>query len=211
MGNYFLNEPTLISFISKESIDDCEWLVHGKRVGGYVRSLLQGMSHHGVYKDQFLESEIEMMASAAQLHDIGKVKISTQILNHTGVLPINYFDVIKGHANAGQIILANFATKVPHLQSYLDIAIQMAASHHERWDGLGYPMQLKGTNIPMVGRIVAIADVYDALISARSYKDGWSHGDVYREIVQGCGIRYDPNLVDIFKHCADHFLELSGQ
>lgn len=203
------DEPALLNLYSKESVADFEWLIHGRRVRRYVRSLFEGISLQGLYEDQFASSDIEMIADAAQFHDIGKINVLPHILNHKGALPTDYLDAIKQHSADGETILSGITQDAPHLEAYIDMAIKIASTHHERWDGLGYPKGLSGAQIPLVGRVVAIADIYDALVSSRSYKEGWSHLDACKEIIGQAGTRYDPKLIEIFKQRTDHFLELS--
>jgi response regulator RpfG family c-di-GMP phosphodiesterase len=205
-----LKTPVIAEIIDTAVDGNIEWLTHGIRVKGYVRCLLQRMMMQDLYREFILDSDIELIVSATQLHDIGKVDIPLHILNHLGVLPKEYFEIIKGHSIGGEAILRQVCATSVDFRDAFGIATQMAGSHHERWDGLGYPRGLSGDDISLVGRVVSIADTYDALVSARSYKAGWSHEDACREIIASRGMRYDPGLIDIFLLEKDHFHSLSS-
>ena len=138
------------------------------------------------------EEEQEEIYYAAQLHDLGKVGISDQIINKSGQLTLEEFEVMKTHTTIGYDILKNRSSK------YLKKGGIVALSHHERYDGLGYPNGLKGNEIPIEGRIVAIADVFDALLMKRSYKNSWSIEEAIDYIKGKRGTQFDPYLVDIY-------------
>lgn len=138
------------------------------------------------------EEEQEEIYYAAKLHDLGKVGISDQLINKSGQLTLEEFEVMRTHTTIGYDILKNSRSK------YLKKGGIVALSHHERYDGLGYPNQLKGNEIPIEGRIVAIADVFDALLMKRSYKDSWSIEEATDYIKGKRGTQFDPYLVDIY-------------
>lgn len=129
---------------------------------------------------------------AAPLHDIGKIGIADAILGKPGKLTPEEFDVMRGHVTIGAKILADGTSDL------VRVAEQIARSHHERWDGTGYPNRLKGEAIPIEARIVAIADVFDALTSERPYKKAWPVAAAYEEVVKGSGSHFDPACVDAF-------------
>lgn len=157
---------------------------HVVRVAKYSKLLARavGMS----------EEEQEEIYYAAQLHDLGKVGISDQIINKSGQLTLEEFEVMKTHTIIGYDILKNRSSK------YLKKGSIVALSHHERYDGLGYPNGLKGNEIPIEGRIVAIADVFDALLMKRSYKNSWSIEEAIDYIKGKRGTQFNPYLVDIY-------------
>ena len=157
---------------------------HVVRVAKYSKVLAKalGMS----------EEEQEEIYYAAQLHDLGKIGISEELINKNGQFTIEEYEVIKTHTTIGYDILKNRSSK------YLKKGGIVALSHHERYDGLGYPNGLKGNEIPIEGRIVAIADVFDALLMKRSYKDSWSIEDAIDYIKEKRGTQFDPYLVDIY-------------
>jgi putative two-component system response regulator len=159
---------------------------HTKRVG-YVTGLVAaalGLS----------AEEVELVERAATLHDIGKIGVSDTILLKPGPLTPEEFDVMRKHTIIGAGILSG--SNVPVLQTAGDIAI----SHHERWDGSGYPEGRKGERIPLVGRIVAIADLFDALTHERPYKKAWTRADALAEIQSQSGRQLDPGVVAAFMH-----------
>jgi len=157
---------------------------HGKRVSEMSARIAQAMN---------LDSEtINLIRYGSLLHDIGKVGIPDAILLKRGSLLADEYDVMKRHAEIGGKLLANSRSR------FLQVAHEIALSHHERWDGTGYPRGLKGEDIPLSGRIVAIADVFDALTSERVYRDALSIRDAVAEIARGTGSQFDPNLVGVF-------------
>ena len=138
------------------------------------------------------ESEITMLRQAARLHDIGKVAVPDSVLLKPGKLTKEEFDVIKRHTVVGAEMLAQSSTPL------LRMAEKIALSHHERWDGRGYPQKLSGDIIPIFARIVTVADVFDALTSERPYKKAWAAEDAITEIKRCTGSQFDPNVVDGF-------------
>ncbi|WP_044564573.1 HD domain-containing phosphohydrolase [Azospirillum sp. B4] len=139
----------------------------------------------------WLEPDAELLASAAPLHDIGKVAIPDAILLKPGKLNDAEWEVMKTHADAGASILRD--SKIP----VLDLAAEVAVAHHEKWDGSGYPNGLAGEAIPLSGRIVALADVFDALLSRRPYKEPWTPEQVTEHLRKEAGRHFDPKLVDL--------------
>ena len=137
--------------------------------------------------------DVEMMRMAAPLHDVGKIGIPDGILLNDGPLTPTEFEVMKTHCSIGADILSG--TQVPLLR----MAAEIAMSHHERWDGLGYPSGLAGQAIPASGRIVAVVDTYDALTHPRPYKEAWSGDEALADIVRGSGERFDPEVVEAFR------------
>ena len=138
------------------------------------------------------QEQIELIRQAAPLHDVGKIGISDMILLKPGKLTFTEFEQIKAHTIIGGRILTG--SSFPLLQT----AEQIALYHHERWDGTGYPHGLKGEKIPLVGRIVALADVFDALTNERPYKRAWSLEEAATEIMRQRGRQFDPAVVDAF-------------
>ena len=133
-----------------------------------------------------------MLRHASAMHDIGKIGIPDRILLKPGKLDSQEWEVVKAHTTAGAQILAESSN--PLVQMARDIAM----SHHERWDGSGYPAGLKGEEIPVAARICAVVDVYDALLARRSYKEAWTAQQALAEIRQGSGTHFDPKLVVAF-------------
>jgi response regulator RpfG family c-di-GMP phosphodiesterase len=129
---------------------------------------------------------------AAPLHDVGKIAIPDSILLKPGRLSAAEFEVVKTHAEAGARVLAEADSEL------LEVAESIARSHHERWDGGGYPDGLSGGDIPLVGRLVHVADVFDVLVHERPYKDAFSVEDAAKEITGGAGSQFDPEIVEAF-------------
>jgi putative two-component system response regulator len=159
---------------------------HTQRVGRMAAQLAQiiGLS----------ETEIALIKRAAPLHDVGKIGIPDSILLKPDRLTTEEFDVIKTHTTIGAAIMAR------HHTSLLQDASKIALNHHERWDGRGYPNGLSGEEIPLAGRIVAVADVFDALTNNRPYKNAWPVEQAIAEIQQQGGKQFDPNVVEAFSY-----------
>ena len=169
---------------------------HTLRVGKYSRILAAGLG--------LPDELVNMIEKAAPLHDIGKISIPDSILLKPGKLTEKEFDVMKSHAFCGEKLLAGDPSFL------LKIASTIAGSHHEKWDGSGYPRGLSGESIPIEGRIVAIADVFDALVTQRPYKAAWSVEDAIEYIVNQSGKCFDPELVNVFISKADNFIEVKN-
>jgi putative two-component system response regulator len=170
---------------------------HIERITSYIRLLLEAMLERKVYFDEIVQWDLEMILLSTRLHDIGKIVITDIILNKPGRLTAEEFDTIKNHVTAGEKIINNIIA-ISGDDIFLQYAKWFTAYHHERWDGLGYPYGLKGEEIPLHGRIMAIADVYDALVSNRPYKQAFTHEDAKKIMIENKGKHFDPKLVDIF-------------
>lgn len=167
---------------------------HVKRVAGYARIVGQE-----VISDT---RTLDMLFHAAPLHDIGKVGIPDSILLKPGKLTAEEWLIMKDHTGIGEKILANCEGRI------LRTGAIIAKSHHEKFDGSGYPAGLLGSTIPLIGRIVAIADVFDALTTVRPYKKAWSHDKAFELILSERGAQFDPELVDIFLANTDQVIEI---
>jgi len=183
---------------------------HIERTTKYIRLLLDTMIKQGVYTDELKNWDLEVAISSARLHDIGKIIITDFILNKPGSLTKDEFDKIKTHAAEGERIINNIIAESGD-ETFLQYAKMFAGYHHERWDGKGYPYGLKGEEIPLQGRIMAVADVYDALVSKRSYKKAFSHNDALEMIKESSGTHLDPALVNIFLMCEKEFEAVSNE
>ena len=184
---------------------------HILRTQHYVKRLAEGLRELGHYVDDLSNSAIEHMANAAPLHDIGKVGIPDHILKKEGSLDADEWAIMQTHASLGENVLK--AAKLDDAKSakVLDAAIEIAGSHHENWDGTGYPKGLKGQDIPLSARIMSLADMYDALVSERIYKKKWSHEDACQEIIQNKGKRFDPAVVEAFIKEQEYFNEIASR
>ncbi|WML57535.1 HD-GYP domain-containing protein [Neobacillus sp. PS2-9] len=157
---------------------------HSERVASYALELARAT-------ERYSEEELKSFEFACLLHDIGKIHIPDQILMKPTKLTNEEYEIIKSHTNVG----AEAVSKVIQLNS----SIEVIRSHHERWDGKGYPDQLKGENIPFLARVAAVADAFDAMTSNRSYRYALSIEEAYKRIVDGRGTQFDPELVDLFQ------------
>jgi HD-GYP domain-containing protein (c-di-GMP phosphodiesterase class II) len=182
---------------------------HIIRTQNYVRSLALRLRMMGHYVKELNDQCIDTLYKAAPLHDIGKVGIPDNILNKMGRLSDEEWRVMKSHAAIGEAVLASADIDVGGDHGVVKKAIQIAGGHHEKWDGTGYPRGLKGNEIPLAARIMALADVYDALVSERVYKSGWSHEDAVKEIVSKSGTHFDPLVVDALIEEQFNFQEIT--
>jgi hypothetical protein len=184
---------------------------HILRTQHYVKKLAQRLKEMGIYVSELSESAIERMAMAAPLHDIGKVGIPDDILKKEGSLTDEEWAVMQTHAELGENVLSAAKHKDNQHAKVLDYAIQIAGAHHENWDGSGYPKGLKGLEIPLAARIMALADMYDALVSERVYKRKWTHEEACEEIRKNNGKRFDPAVVEAFIHEQPYFNEIANE
>jgi putative two-component system response regulator len=179
---------------------------HIERTQRYLKLLVDKILEERIYHEETSTWNLEFLIPSAQLHDVGKIGISDAILNKPGKLTTEEFEIMKKHAEIGeQAIDAIMKTAKEH--DFLNHAKIFAGAHHEKWDGTGYPRGLKGADIPLQGRIMAIADVYDALIAIRPYKAPMSAEQANKIIIEGKGVHFDPLLVDIFESLKDKFEE----
>jgi len=177
---------------------------HIERTQRYLSIMLNAMSKQSIYEKEVSSWNIKLVLQSAQLHDVGKIAISDSILQKPGKLTSEEFEQIKSHVTFGEKVIEKIKESTTE-QAFLDYAKIFAASHHEKWDGSGYPYGLKGDGIPLLGRIMAIADVYDALVSERPYKEAYSHNEAVKIILEGRGKHFDPVLIDLFSTVSDEF------
>ncbi len=177
---------------------------HILRTQHYIKSLAQYLCNHPRFRDTLSEQTIELLFKSAPLHDIGKVGIPDNILLKPGKLDEEEFEVMKTHSVLGRDALPCEESRSTCLP-FLAMARDIAHTHHERWDGSGYPQGLKEEAIPLAGRLMAIADVYDALISKRVYKPAFSHHTAVEMIAAERERHFDPDIVDAFLTLQDEF------
>jgi len=182
---------------------DYETGCHLVRSQRYVEVLAKALQNHPRFSDVLAGENLKWMVMGAPLHDIGKVGIPEGILLKPYRLSAPEWEVMKTHAKRGADLLRKAVESVPHSFRFMEIAIEIAHWHHEQWDGLGYPDGLKGEEIPASARLMAVADVFDALISSRPYKSGLSLNDAKAAIERGRGTQFDPAVVDAFCACFD--------
>lgn len=184
----------LASLIENRDVETGE---HVLRTGVFVEMLTRDAIKDGIYRDQLNEQFVSKMTTLAPMHDIGKIVVSDKILRKPGRLTPEEFEQMKKHAAVGGDVIREVLEGVTN-DDYLSFASDIATYHHERWDGKGYPKGLKGEQIPLAARIMAIADVFDALISQRCYKEPFSFDESVKIIEEGAGTQFDPNLVGVF-------------
>jgi putative two-component system response regulator len=171
---------------------------HLHRTQEYVRTLAQALRRHPRFIDHLDEPKIDDLAKSAPLHDIGKVGIPDHVLLKPGPLTAEEWVIMKTHAELGARAIAQAEADTEARVEFLDIAKEIARHHHEKWDGSGYPDGLAGEAIPVSARLMALADVFDALISKRVYKDAFTHETALKIIVEGSGKHFDPDIVSAF-------------
>jgi len=177
---------------------------HISRTSRYLKFFTNALLASGLYKEQTASWNIEQMVLSAQLHDVGKIAIDDSILRKPGKLTDEEFNTMKKHTLSGGEIIKKIQEKTGE-REFLDYAFIFAVYHHEKWDGKGYPYGLAGEKIPLPARIMAIIDVYDALISERPYKKAFSHEEAIGIIKDGRGTHFDPLLTDLFVSVFDKF------
>jgi len=182
---------------------------HIDRTQRGIKILLDEIRRVGVYKERTKDWDIDLIIQSSQLHDIGKISIEDRILKKPGRLTEEEFNEMKKHTTFGEQIIAKTETMTKE-NDFLKYAKILAISHHEKWDGTGYPKGLKEDEIPLLWRIMAIADVYDALVSVRSYKNAFTHEEAVKIIVENKGKQFDPCLVDVFLAVSDKFKKALG-
>jgi len=203
-------DAAIISLAALAEIRDIETGMHILRTKLYVKALAEKMSTMPAYMDELRPETIELMHKSAPLHDIGKVGIPDAVLLKPARLTPEEYDVMKMHPVYGGDSLSE-AEEALGESSFLNLARQIAYTHHEKWDGSGYPKGLKGREIPLAGRLMALADVYDALVFKRVYKPALPHEEAKRLIVEDRGRHFDPDVVDAFLSIEDQFLGIVAE
>ena len=177
---------------------------HIERTQSYLGVLIEAMRKFNVYTDEIAPWDIGLVLQSAQLHDVGKISIRDSILQKPGKLTDSEFEEIKAHTTFGEKIIDKIRESTPE-HAFLEHAKILVSAHHEKWDGSGYPKGIKGRDIPLLGRLMAIVDVYDALVSERPYKRKLTHEEAVNIILKGRESHFDPELVDLFIKVADEF------
>lgn len=201
-----IQEVTILVMGSLAETRNNETGNHIRRTQHYVRVLadkLRDQSRFVQYLDD--DKTITLLFKSAPLHDIGKVGIPDHILLKPGRLTEDEFEIMKSHTTLGRDAINAAEQRLGLSLPFLKIAKEIAYSHQEKWDGTGYPEGLSGDDIPISARLMAVADVYDALISARCYKEGMPHEQAVEIIREGSGTHFDPDIVDAFMEIADEF------
>lgn len=207
---YRTQSATIYSLAALAETRDSETGEHIKRTQLYIRTLAIALRDMGCCKNVLEEDYINMLYDSAPLHDIGKVGVPDHILLKPGKLTTMEFEQMKLHALYGMKTLESAEKELGEM-SFLTMAKEIAYTHHEKWDGTGYPNQLKGEDIPLSGRLMALVDVYDALISERPYKKPYSHDRARAIIMEGSGKHFDQRIVEAFFKCENLFVVIKNK
>ena len=183
---------------------------HVKKTAAYVKLILDILREQGLYTDMITDEYYKDVCNSAPLHDVGKIKVSDVILNKPGKLTDEEFAQMKRHTIAGKEVVER-AMEISKDTGYLKEALNLATYHHEKWDGSGYPTGLKGEEIPLSARIMAVSDVFDALVSARSYKKPFEFDEAMKIIEEGEGKHFDPVIAKLFVENADRVREIAEE
>lgn len=193
-------QATMMSFAILAEFRDMETGGHINRIKEYVRLIAEELKHQPEYEDYLTASYIDLLVQSCPLHDIGKVGVPDAILRKRAHLTYEEFEIMKKHAVYGKNAIESVEEHLGKLP-FLNLAKEMAFNHHERWDGSGYPRGIKGLEIPLSARILAVADVYDGLVSKRAYKPPYSHQIAVYMISELRGKQFAPDIVDAFLAC----------
>ena len=204
-----IQDVTMVALGSLAETRDNETGNHIRRTQHYVRLLAVELKDHPRFTRYLSAETTELIYKSAPLHDIGKVGIPDSILLKPGKLTVEEFEVMKGHTVLGRDSILAAEKLLDSPTSFLSIAREIAWSHHEKWDGTGYPRGLAGEDIPVPGRLMAVADVYDALISRRVYKPAIPHEKAVSMIRDGSGAHFDPDVVTAFLQISSHLAEIA--
>lgn len=206
-----LQEVTLLALASLAELRDLETGNHLKRTQHYIYALGQQLLNHPNFSHYLTLARLDMLFKCAPLHDIGKVGIPDRILLKPGRYEPAEFEIMKTHPKLGFDAIVHAQHLAADHSDFLETAKEIVCGHHEKWDGSGYPQGLAGSAIPIAARLMALADVYDALISQRVYKKGMSHFDATQIILEGRGKHFDPDIVDAFVALSDVFQGIAAR
>ncbi len=204
-------DVTILALACLAETRDNETGNHILRTQYYVRALAQKLADHPRFRHLLDERNIDLLFKSAPLHDIGKVGIPDRILLKPGRLDADEMEIMKTHTTLGHEALVYAEQRLGASVQFLRFAKEIALSHQEKWDGSGYPQALVGDAIPISARLMAVADVYDALISRRVYKPPFPHAQALDIIREGRGQHFDPDIVDAFLSIEDEILEIARQ
>ena len=203
-------DVSILSLASLAETRDNETGAHIMRTQRYILALAEELKNNPDFVAELTSENIDLIYKSAPLHDIGKVGIPDNILLKPGKLTDDEFKIMKRHPNYGRKALYT-AGRTLGQNSFLKYAEEIAFTHHEKWDGSGYPRRLKGDDIPISGRMMAVADVYDALISKRVYKPAFTHEDAKNIILEGKGTHFDPRIVEAFLKVEHTFIMIADE
>jgi len=200
-----IQDVTILAMASLAETRDSDTGNHIRRTQHYVKALAEKLRDHPRFAWFLTEVNISMLFKSAPLHDIGKVGIPDRILLKPGRFEPEEFEIMKTHTTLGRDAIVHAENALGISVDFLTFAKSIALSHQEKWNGSGYPEGLSGENIPIAARLMAVADVYDALISRRVYKEGMPHEKAVQIMVEGRGSHFDPDMLDAFLDIQEEF------
>ncbi|MDH4134681.1 MAG: two-component system response regulator, partial [Gammaproteobacteria bacterium] len=206
-----IQDVTILAMASLAETRDADTGNHIRRTQHYVRVLAERLKEHPRFNQHLGAPMIQTLFKSAPLHDIGKVGIPDRILLKPGRFEPHEFELMKTHTTLGRDAIQQAENALGVEVDFLKVAKEIALSHQEKWDGSGYPQGLKGDAIPVSARLMALADVYDALISRRVYKEGMPHEKAVEIIVQGKDQHFDPDVVDAFVALSEEFRSIAAR
>ena len=206
-----IQDVTILAMASLAETRDNETGNHIRRTQFYIKTLAEKLKDHPRFSAMLTEEYIDMLFKSAPLHDIGKVGIPDRILLKPGRFEPEEFEIMKTHTTLGRDAIEHAEQALGTPVPFLSMAKDIAYGHQEKWDGSGYPQGLIGEAIPLSARLMAVADVYDALISRRVYKEGMPHEKAVQIIVEGKGQHFDPDMVDAFVELQDEFKAIAAR
>lgn len=182
--------------------------MHIKRTAAYVDIVVKGLRERNFYVSELSDEKWSAIVSAAPLHDLGKIAVTDSILCKPGKLTKEEFDIMKTHAKVGGEMIRETLSDIENGLVF-STAVEMAMYHHEKWNGTGYPFGLKEYEIPLSARIMAIADVFDALVSKRCYKEAFSYDEAFDILRKESGTHFDPKIFEVFEQLRDEIVAVS--
>jgi putative two-component system response regulator len=200
-----IQDVTILAMASLAETRDSDTGNHIRRTQYYVKALAEKLQNHPKFAWFLTDSNINMLFKSAPLHDIGKVGIPDRILLKPGRFEPHEFEIMKTHTTLGRDAIVHAETALGTSVEFLTMAKSISYSHQEKWDGSGYPEGMSGEDIPIAARLMAVADVYDALISRRVYKEGMSHEKAIEIMQEGRGTHFDANMLDAFLDIQEEF------
>ena len=206
-----VQDATIAAMASLAETRDDETGNHIYRTQRYVKALARALQQHPRFAYELSEDSIDLLFKSAPLHDIGKVSVPDHILKKAGPLTDEEFEAVKLHTTKGGDAIRSVEARLGESSDFLRFAREIAYSHQEHWDGTGYPDGLAGDEIPVSARLMAVADVYDALISRRRYKAPFSHETAVSMMEQGRGTHFDPDVLDAFLQIQGDFRAIAAE
>jgi putative two-component system response regulator len=206
-----IQDVTILAMASMAETRDSETGNHIRRTQFYVKALAEKLKDHPRFSAVLTDTFINLLFKSAPLHDIGKVGIPDRILLKPGRFEPHEFEIMKTHTTLGRDAIEHAERSLGMTMPFLSIAKEIAYSHQEKWDGTGYPEGIAGEAIPVSARLMAVADVYDALISRRVYKEGMPHDKAVQILIDGRGKHFDPDILDAFIELQDEFRAIAAR